>query len=127
MSARFTITTKGTEGANKINPEFMSNVLNVVSTKPLDEYAAYVAGAMQDSAPVLTGYLKNNIRSYRIDRQTVAVTSWAPYSKPAEVRSKRPFYFRNNALPTAHIGGHMIADASFQYYKTLINKYQNRP
>ena len=127
MSARITIKTKGTLGLKNIVPEFNSNVTKVATVKPLDEYAAYVASAMQDDAPVVTGYLRNNIRSWRENPTTVHVTAWAPYSDPAEHRSKRPFYFRNNALPTAHIGGHIIGDASFQYFKTLVNKYQNKP
>mgnify|MGYP003579428401 FL=1 len=122
-----TIRTKGVEGMKNIVPEFNSNILNIVGGIPLERYGANVVDLMQEDAPVLTGYLKNHIKSYRVNRTTVAVTSWAPYSGPAEVRSKRPFFFRNNALPSAPIGGALLGDASFQYFKTLINKYQNRP
>ena len=127
MSARITITTKGTQGAGKIPQEFTANINKVAATKPLDEYAANVADQIQQDAPVLTGYLRNNIRSWRENINTVHVTSWAPYSGPAEVRSSRPYFFRNNALPSANIGAHLIGDASFQYFKTLVNKYQNQP
>lgn len=122
-----TIRTKGVEGLKKIVPEFNSNILNIVGGVPLERYAANVVELMQNDAPVLTGYLRNHISHHRIDRQTVAVTSWAPYSAPAEVRSKRPFFFRNNALPSQQIGGALLGDASFQYFKTLISKYQNKP
>ena len=127
VGANITIKTKGVEGMHKIVPEFMSNVEGIVSGIPLERYAANVVDLMQEDAPVLTGYLKNHIRSYRVNRNTVAVTSWAPYSGPAEVRSRRPYFFRNNALPSAPIGGALLGDASFQYFKTLIGKYQNKP
>ena len=127
ISTEIKIKTKGVEGMHKIVPEFMSNVEGIVSGIPLERYAANVVDLMQEDAPVLTGYLKNHIRSYRVNRNTVAVTSWAPYSKPAEVRSRRPFFFRNNALPSSQIGAALLGDASFRYFNTLINKYQNRP
>ena len=127
IGQKVTIRTKGVEGLKKIVPEFNSNILGIVGGVPLERYAANVVDLMQEDAPVDTGYLKAHIKSYRVNRQTVAVTSWAPYSEPAEYRSKRPFFFRNNALPSAPIGGALLGDASFQYFKTLINKYQNRP
>jgi len=55
------------------------------------------------------------------------VTSWAPYSGPAELYSRRPHYFEKNTFQSKHIGAIMMGDASRQYLRTLINKYQNGP
>ena len=75
---RISITTKGVQGAPKLSQEFFMNLPRVLGQRPLEEYAANVAGNMQEDAPVLTGYLKNNIRSFRMDPFTMNVTSWAP-------------------------------------------------
>jgi len=82
---------------------------------------------MQEDAPVLTGYLRNNIQSYRVDSFTMSVTAWAPYSGWAELYSHRPHYFQNNTFASASNGAIMMGDASRQYLRTLINKYQNGP
>ena len=127
MSARITITTRGVNGAVPLLQEFITNIPKVVGQRPLEEYAANVADQMQGDAPVLTGYLKNNIRTFRIDPYTMAVMSWAPYSGPAEIHSHRPHFFEKNTFSSANIGAHLIGDASIQYLRTLINKYQNQP
>jgi len=121
------ITTKGVQGAPRLVQEFIMNVPKVVGARPLDEYSANVADNMQQDAPVLTGYLRNNIQSRRVDPTTVAVTAWAPYSGYAEYRSRRPHYFGNNTFPSKQIGAQLIGDASVQYLRILINKYQNGP
>lgn len=129
MSARgqgINIIVKGLTGASKIPEEFISGIMNRMG-KPLNEYAANVADQIQMDAPVLTGYLRNNIRAWSNGPTEVHVTSWAPYSGPAEIRSHRPHFFENNALPSAHIGGMMIAEESRKYLQFLINKYQNMP
>lgn len=127
MSMRMTITTRGVKGAPKLSQEFFMNLPKVLGQRPLEEYAANVADQMQQDAPVRTGYLKNNIRSYRMDPFTMNVTAWAPYSAIAEVRSSRPFYFQKNTFASKGVGALMIGDASRQYLRTLINKYQNGP
>ena len=127
MGLRITISTRGVKGSPQLYQEFTNNITRVLGQRPLEEYAANVADQMQSDAPVLTGYLRNNIRSYRVDPFTVAVTSWAPYSGPANVRSSRPGFFTNNTFSSANIGGRLMADASRQYIRTLINKYQRGP
>ena len=122
-----TITTRGVKGAPKLANEFFSNLPMVLGSRPLEEYAANVADQMQQDAPVRTGYLRNNIRHYRVSSEQVNVVSWAPYSAIAEVRSSRPFFFRENTFNSAHIGGMMMGTASINYLKILINKYQNGP
>jgi hypothetical protein len=122
-----TITTRGVKGAPKMYNEFMMNLPRVLGQRPLEEYAANVADQMQSDAPVLTGYLRNNIQSYRVDPFTMSVNAWAPYSGWAEIYSRRPHYFENNTFQSKHIGGRLMADASRQYIKTLISKYQNGP
>ena len=127
MGAKFTVTTKGVKGASMLGREFFTNVDKVIAKAPLDEYAANVADQMQSDAPVQTGYLRNNIQSRRVDPTTVAVTAWAPYSGYAEYRSRRPHYFGNNTFKSAHVGGRLLGDASLNYLRILINKYQNGP
>lgn len=122
-----TIKTRGVQGAPKLSQEFFMNLPRVLGQRPLEEYAANTAQNMQEDAPVVTGYLRNNIRSYRVDPFTMSVTSWAPYSAPVDVRSSRPGYFSNNTFASANIGGQMMMDASVQYLRTLLNKYQNGP
>jgi hypothetical protein len=127
MSMRMTITTRGVQGAPKLAQEFFTNLPRVLGQRPLEEYAANVADNMQSDAPVLTGYLKNNIQSYRVDPFTMSVTSWAPYSAIADERSSRPGFFTNNTFQSANIGAQLMMDASVQYLRTLLNKYQNGP
>lgn len=121
------ITTRGVQGAPKLSQEFFTNLPRVLGQRPLEEYGANVADNMQQDAPVVTGYLRNNIRWYRIDPFTISIASWAPYSAPVDVRSSRPGYFSNNTFASANIGGQMMMDASVQYLRTLINKYQRGP
>ena len=120
-----TITTRGVQGAPRLNQEFFNNLPRVLGQRPLEEYTANVADMMQIDAPVDTGYLRNNIRDYRIDPFTMSVTSWAPYSAPVDVRSSRPGYFSNNTFQSANIGARLMMDASERYLKTLISKYQS--
>ena len=127
MSMKITITTRGVKGAPKLANEFFTNLPRVLGQRPLEEYTANVADQMQMDAPVQTGYLRNNIRSYRIDPFTMSVASWAPYSEIANERSSRPGYFTNNTFASANIGGQMMMDSSVQYIRTLINKYQRGP
>ena len=124
---KISITTKGVKGAPKLSQEFFMNLPKVLGQRPLEEYAANVASNMQEDAPVLTGYLRNNIQSYRVDSFTMSVTAWAPYSGWAELYSHRPHYFQNNTFASASNGAIMMGDASRQYLRTLINKYQNGP
>jgi hypothetical protein len=124
---RISITTRGVQGAPKLSQEFFMNLPRVLGQRPLEEYAANVAGNMQEDAPVLTGYLKNNIRSFRMDPFTMNVTSWAPYSGPAEIRSRRPHFFEKNTFPSKGVGALMMGDASREYLRILINKYQGGP
>lgn len=124
---RMSITTRGVKGAPQLSQEFFTNLPRVLGQRPLEEYTANVAANMQSDAPVQTGYLRNNIRDYRVDPFTMSVTSWAPYSGPVDVRSSRPGYFSNNTFASANIGGQMMMDASVQYVRTLINKYQRGP
>jgi hypothetical protein len=124
---KMTITTRGVQGAPKLAQEFFTNLPRVLGARPLEEYAAQTADNMQQAAPVMTGYLRNNIQSYRIDPQTMSVASWAPYSEIADVRSSRPGFFSDNTFASANIGGQMMMDASTQYLRTLLNKYQNGP
>lgn len=121
------ITTRGVQGAPQLANEFFMNLPRVLGQRPLEEYAANVADNMQQDAPVVTGYLRNNIRSFRVDPFTMSVTSWAPYSEPADVHSSRPGYFSDNTFSSANIGGQMLMDSSVEYLRTLLNKYQNRP
>lgn len=127
MSAQIKITTRGVTGADKLLSEFITNVPRVIGSRPLDEYAGNVADQMQADAPVLTGYLRNNIQSWRENETTVHVTSWAPYSGPAEIHSHRPHFFENNTFASKQVGAMLIGDASVQYLRTLVNKYQNLP
>ena len=127
MSMKMTITTRGVQGAPKLANEFFMNLSRVLGQRPLEEYAANTADNMQMDAPVDTGYLRNNIQSYRVDPFTMSVTSWAPYSEIADERSSRPGYFTNNTFSSANLGGQMMMDASVQYLRTLLNKYQNGP
>ena len=127
MSARITIETRGVQGMTKIPQEFIQNIPRVAGARPLDEYADNVVQQMQLDAPVLTGYLRNNIRSWRENSFTVHATSWAPYSAIAEVRSSRPGFFQQNTFQSANIGALLIADASSNYLRILINKYQRMP
>lgn len=124
---KMTITTRGVQGAPKMQQEFFTNLTKVLGQRPLEEYAANVSDNIQSSAPVQTGYLRNNIRHYRVDSFTVSVTSWAPYSAIANARSSRPGFFTDNTFASANIGGHMMMAASIQYLRTLINKYQRGP
>jgi hypothetical protein len=121
------ITTKGFTGARPLLQEFTTNLPQVLGSKPLDEYLADVASNMQQDAPVDTGYLVNNIQSYRTSSTSGAVTSWAPYSQAAEERSRRPNFFGGNTFQSADIGGNLMGQASMQYLQILINKYQNLP
>lgn len=127
MSIRMSITTRGVQGAPKLAQEFFMNLPRVLGQRPLEEYAANTADNMQQDAPVDTGYLRNNIQSYRIDPFTMSVASWAPYSEIANERSSRPGYFTNNTFASANIGGQMMMDASVQYLRVLVNKYQSGP
>ena len=124
---KISITTKGVKGAQQLSREFFMNLPKVLGQRPLEEYAANVASNMQEDAPVLTGYLRNNIQSYRMDSFTMNVTSWAPYSGPAELYSRRPHYFEKNTFASKGVGALMMGDASRQYLRTLINKYQRGP
>ena len=124
---KITITTRGVKGAPQLSNEFFMNLPRVLGQRPLEEYAANVAEQMQSDAPVLTGYLRNNIRSYRVDPFTMSVTAWAPYSGWANLYSRRPHYFENNTFSSKNVGALMMGDASRQYLRTLINKYQNGP
>jgi len=130
MSFRMTITTKGTTGAGPLLNEFITNVPKVLGQRPLEEYANDVVDNMSAEAPVDTGYLRSNIRFNRVDAQSVMINSWAPYSGWVDQGTRRmvgrPF-FSNNALSSAVIGGHLMGDASVQYLRILINKYQNQP
>ncbi len=121
------IQTKGVKGQPQFQKEFFTNLPRVLGTKPLEEYAANVADQMQQDAPVLTGYLRNNIQSYRVDPFSMSVNAWAPYSGWAEIYSHRPHYFQSNTFSSANIGGQLMRDASRQYARTLINKYQRGP
>jgi hypothetical protein len=125
--ATMIIKTRGVQGAPKLANEFFMNLPRVLGQRPLEEYAANVSDMMQQDAPVMTGYLRNNIQSYRIDPFTMSVASWAPYSEIADVRSSRPGYFSNNTFNSRQIGAQLMMDASVQYLRTLINKYQNGP
>ena len=127
MSMNIKITTKGVQGAPMLLNEFISNIPRIAGGPPLDSYAANVSDQMQADAPVLTGYLRNNIQSYRVSPTEVRVVSWAPYSGPAEIRSHRPHFFEKNTFASQQIGAHLIGDASVQYLRFLVNKYQNRP
>jgi hypothetical protein len=124
---KITITTRGVKGAPQLSNEFFMNLPRVLGQRPLEEYAANVAEQMQSDAPVLTGYLRNNIRSYRVDPFTMSVTAWAPYSGWANLYSRRPHYFENNTFSSKGVGALMMGDASREYLRTLINKYQNGP
>src|SRR5688572_22486775 len=124
---RISITTRGVKGAPQLSREFFMNLPRVLGQRPLEEYAENVSGNMQEDAPVLTGYLKNNIRTYRMDPFTMNVTSWAPYSGPAELYSRRPYYFQKNTFASKGVGALMMGDASRMYLRTLINKYQRGP
>jgi len=130
MSMQMKITTKGVQGAVPLLNEFFSNLPRVLGAKPLDEYAANVASNMESVAPVRTGYLRSNIRSYRLDSQTVAVTSWAPYSGYVDQgtyrTAARPF-FSDNTFQSTGILSMLLADAGAQYLQILINKYQSGP
>ena len=125
---RVRITTKGVQGAMPLLNEFITNIPRVLGSRPLDEYAADTASNMASESPVKTGYLRGNIRSYRVDRQTVAVTSWAPYSGYVDQGTihniPRPF-FSNNAFQSVGILTNMLGDASRTYLQQLINKYQS--
>lgn len=121
------ITTRGVTGAEKMLQEFINTVPMRLAGKPLDEYAANVADQMQQDAPVLTGYLKNNIRTFKPDPLSMAVVSWAPYSGPAEIYSRRPHFFEKNTFASANIGAHILGTASVEYLRFLVNKYQNQP
>ena len=127
MSMKITITTRGVKGASKMYNEFSMNLPRVLGQRPLEEYAANVAEQMQADAPVLTGYLRNNINSHRVDPFTMSVNSWAPYAGWANLYSGRPHYFEKNTFESKNIGARLMADASRQYIRTLINKYQNGP
>ena len=124
---RMSITTRGVKGAPKLSQEFFMNLPRVLGQRPLEEYASNVSGNMQEDAPVLTGYLRNNIRDYRVDPFTMSVTSWAPYSGPAELYSRRPHFFEKNTFASAGVGALMMGDASREYLRILINKYQSGP
>ena len=130
MSFRMTITTRGVNGAGPLLNEFVTNIPKVLGQKPLEEYANDVVDNMSAEAPVDTGYLRSNIRFNRVDAQSVMINSWAPYSGWVDQGTRRmvgrPF-FSNNALSSAVIGGHLMGDASVQYLRILINKYQNQP
>jgi ABC-type oligopeptide transport system substrate-binding subunit len=125
--AQMTIKTRGVQGAPKLANEFFTNLPRVLGQRPLEEYASNVADTMQQDAPVMTGYLRNNIQSYRIDPFTMSVASWAPYAAIADERSSRPGYFSNNTFNSRQIGAQLMMDASVQYLRTLLNKYQNGP
>jgi len=127
MSIKMTITTRGVQGAPKLSQEFFMNLPRVLGQRPLEEYAGNVTMDMQSSAPVDTGYLRSNIRWYRVDPLTVSVTSWAPYSEIADERSSRPGFFTDNTFASAGNGAMLMMDASTQYLRTLLNKYQNGP
>jgi len=127
MSMKMTITTRGVKGAPMLLREFTTNLPRVIGSRPLEEYAANVAEQMIQDAPVDTGYLRANIRSYRIDPTTVSVTSWAPYSGYAEIYSHRPYYFSNNTFNSQNIGAQMLQFEAIRYLQILINKYQNLP
>ena len=124
---RMTITTRGVKGAQQLSREFFMNLPKVLGQRPLEEYAGNVVMDMQSDAPVQTGYLRSNIRSYRVDPFTMSVTSWAPYSGWAELYSHRPHYFENNTFTSTSNGALLLGDASRQYLKQLISKYQNGP
>jgi len=124
---KITITTRGVKGAPQLSNEFFMNLPRVLGQRPLEEYAANVAEQMQSDAPVLTGYLRNNINSHRVDPFTMSVNSWAPYAGWANLYSHRPHYFENNTFSSKGVGALMMGDASREYLRTLINKYQNGP
>jgi len=127
MSMRVRITTKGVQGAMPLLNEFVSNLPKVLGSRPLDEYAANVASNMESVAP---GYLRSNIRSYRIDGQTVAVTSWAPYSGYVDQGTYRTAanpYFSENTFQSVGILSNMLGDTGMLYLQQLINKYQSGP
>jgi len=121
------VTTKGVTGAGRLLEEFTTNVPQVMGSRPLDAFLDIVRDNMQLDAPVRTGYLRSNIRSYRTSITSGAVTSYAPYSQAAEERSRRPYFFRDNTFSHADVGGLLMGDASIQYLQILINKYQNMP
>ena len=125
-----TITTKGVQGAVPLLNEFITNLPRVLGSKPLDEYINITESNMQSVAPVRTGFLRANIQSYRIDQQTVAVTSRAPYSGYVDQgtyrTAARPF-FSDNTFQSANLLSVLLADAGAQYLQILINKYQSGP
>jgi hypothetical protein len=130
MPMQMKITTKGVTGAVPLLNEFTINLPRVLGAKPLDEYINITESNMQSLAPVRTGFLRANIQSYRIDQQTVAVTSGAPYSGYVDQGTyrmgARPF-FSDNTFQSANLLSVLLADTGAQYLQILINKYQSMP
>lgn len=116
------ITTRGVTGAGPLLQEFNANITRVLGSRPLDAYIDQVQQQIEADAPVRTGYLKANIKDYRVDQSSVAVTSWAGYSQFPHPET----WFYPNIFQTGMLNN-MLGETGANYLRILINKYQNRP
>jgi hypothetical protein len=124
-----TFSTRGVKGADMLLKEFTARIEDELYNH-LPAYAQDTTDKMKAEAPVDTGYMRDHIRFNYPTPKSVSINSWAPYSGYVNYgtfrMTGRPFFSRYvEAGPqTLRL---IFQQASVNYLRHLINKYQNGP
>jgi len=132
-SFRITIDTRGVDGSSRLLDEFSRGIVRRLSPVMLDT-ARQLRSVMQQRAPVLTGFMRNNIIETQVDPMTVMIKSMAGYSGfvnygqgSNRFKGPRPFFTSvvDELGPRAF--AERFAQESVVFLNQLISKHQRGP